>query len=206
MQSGKDRRGFARPIEVNVDLDSQEFEEIEPFTVCLACYNHHEHCCPHCENNTTAEELIGDGCSHCGLGVETSKHGLGISCDCCHRIWSDEADWDDALAKLNWKYGLEPNEWHMMCPHCQEDDELRAYWDKQADEEWLYLKEEAARKAMKKVVSKIPKSARKYIERAKNRLAFDIFMRFCEKGTVQQETVTRPAFAHAQKIINDSLA
>jgi hypothetical protein len=45
--------------------------------------------------------------------------------------------WDNAYSKLIWKYGLETHpvadEWTMMCPHCQNDEDLVDMYNQEAD-------------------------------------------------------------------------
>ena len=94
--------------------------------------------CENCWCTTTQEDLESeDGCHECGLGPNSTYDGEGIGCDFCDRSYSDECDWRNAYDKLIWDYGLEDHpaadEWTMMCPACQENEDLVASCEEECD-------------------------------------------------------------------------
>lgn len=192
---------------IEYDLSDRDFEELDdPKEVCRACFENEVIECPHCYNMTSAIDLQRDGCVHCGLGVETSREGLGIQCEICDRCYADDCDWRDALSKLVWQYGIENDDWHMMCPHCQEDPEITEYWDEQADGYYLHTVECDALKNMRTVIQSIPNGVQKYVQRCKDRCAFRTFLLCSLYSDTAMESLSRGSFMHAQNFMTALLA
>jgi len=94
--------------------------------------------CENCWEETTREQYESDyGCHNCNLGPNSHNGDSGIQCDCCERSFSQDCMWDNAYSKLIWKYGLDTHpvadEWTMMCPHCQDDEDLVDMYNQEAD-------------------------------------------------------------------------
>lgn len=139
--------------------------------------------CEYCYNKTTVEEYESEeGCEHCGLGPNTPTDG--IQCDCCDRSWRDDCDWDNAHGKLVWEYGLEglADEWIMMCPECQNDENMRNIYDEEADTIASEYFENEHSEKLKKVHTSLKSACSKYIERQKNRSAMRAFKRFTKNS------------------------
>ena len=191
---------------IGYDFSDRAFEPLtHPMEVCLGCFENEVITCPHCYNMTSAIDLQTDGCMHCGLGCNYDcDHG--IQCDICNRCYDDVSGWRDALSKLTWQYGIENDDWHMMCPHCQDDPEITEYWDEQADSYYLHKVECDARNKMRNVIQSIPTGAQKYIQRCKDRCAFRTFLLCSFNSDTAMESLSRGSFMHAQNFMTALLA
>jgi hypothetical protein len=165
--------------------------------------------CENCWNETTVEQYESEyGCEHCELGPNVEQSG--IQCDCCERSFSDECGWDNAYSKLIWKYGLEDhpaaNEWTMMCPHCQEDDDLVEMYDQEADDMAMDYYREQQENLKKAMLNSLKTAASEYIIRQKNRCAMRTFLIGSRVSNNEMEPISRDSFLHAQQYITALLA
>jgi hypothetical protein len=94
----------------------------------------------------------------------------------------------------------------MICPHCQEDDDIVVMFDQEADDMAMDYYREQQEKLKKALFSSLKTAASEYIVRQKNRCAMRTFLIGSRVSNNEMEPISRQSFLHAQQYITALLA
>jgi hypothetical protein len=94
----------------------------------------------------------------------------------------------------------------MICPHCQEDDDLVEMYDQEADDMAMDYYREQQENLKKTMLNSLKTAANEYIIRQKNRCAMRTFLIGSRVSNNEMEPISRQSFLHAQQYIAALLA